>query len=377
MAIRFHSEDLKNKYERKAHKVVFFSMFLLLIPVAYIILQFIKGIISPFNIIPLAVIIMILVNAVRTTAKTKTEDKGLFYEENYGLSEEEKQMHSQQELKNLEGESYSCVSPLSKKATVIRWIATLLLIGAGIVMFCIGPNIYSQSNLTSATATVISQYGEEHTETTYYDDGGYSSSTYSRCVAKISYNFNGTNRVETIYLNGVNYVYSDTFEILLDDSGKFVRTAVESTKFYIFAGLLIFTGILLGLSAYFSVSSIIFIAVAFLLIGGAILIFVCMPVSISEVLFVHFGSIPMMFFAIAIYWFACFLITPMLLPRDVSSVADVIEEKRNRVSKTDLRERRGNQVVIGRAGDEEVEKYHQTIHHQNTDDDFYDGCSGN
>ena len=31
--------DLKNKYERKAHKVVFFSMFLLLIPVAYIILQ--------------------------------------------------------------------------------------------------------------------------------------------------------------------------------------------------------------------------------------------------------------------------------------------------------------------------------------------------
>ena len=266
MAIRFHSEDLKNKYERKAHKVVFFSMFLLLIPVAYIIFQFIKGIFSPFNIIPLAVLIFIFINAVRTTAKTKTNDQGLFYEENYGLSQEEKERHMQQESKKLEGESYSCISPLSRTANFIRWIATILLVAAGIVMFCLGPNIYSQSDYFSTNAKVISQYGEEHTDVTYYDNGGYSSSTYSRCVVEISYEFEGNKKTETIYINGTQYIYADEFEILVDSNGKYVRTAVESTRFYIFAGILVFTGILLGLSAYFSVSSIIFIAVAFCLL---------------------------------------------------------------------------------------------------------------
>lgn len=363
MAIRFHSEDLKNKYERKAHKVIFFSMFLLLISVAYIIFQFIKGVFSAFNIISLGILIFIFVNAVITTAKTKTNDQGLFYEENYGLNKEEKEKYTQQEAKNLEGKSYSHIIPLSKKASIIRWVATILLIVAGIVMFCIGPNIYKTSNCTSVTATVISQYGEDHTETTEYENGGYSSFTYSRCVVEVSYDFNGTNIIDTIYINGTKYIHSNSFEILLDDSGNFVRTTIESTKFYIFAGILVFAGILLGLSAYFSVSSIIFLALVFLLISSAVLLFVCMPVSISEVVFVEFGSIPVMFFVIALYWFNCFIITPMFLPRDLSTVAEVTDNSRK-----NLIEKRGNQIVIGRAGDKDIEEYYQEMRNQNNKD---------
>lgn len=359
MAIKFHSEDIKNKYERKAHKVIFFSMFLLLIPVAYIIVQFINGIISPFNIIPLAIIVMILVNAVRTTLKTKTDDKGLFYEENYGLSEEEKEKHKQEEEKKLEGESYSYIVSLSKKAKVIRWLATALLIVAGIVMFCIGPNIYSTKDYTSVNATVISQEGEYHTDTTYYENGGSSSTSYSRCVVEIKYSYNGEVKTDTIYINGIEYIYSEDFEILVDNNGKYVRTAVESTKFYIFAGLLIFAGILLGLSAYLKVSSIIFLGTAFLLVGGAILVFVCMPVAIKEVLFVHFGSIPFMFFIIAIYWFSCFLIPPMLLPKDLSSVAVMVNTvKVSSKGGNVYKEKRGNQFVISRKG--QVDNNYQT-----------------
>ena len=360
MALRFHSEEIKDKYEKKAHKVIFFSMALLLIPVAYIIVQFMNGIISPFNLIPLGVLVMILIGAVKSTLPKhkKENDKGLFYEENFGLSEEEKQQHKEENLKNLEAENYFIV-PLSKPAMFLRWAATLLMIVAGIVMFCLGPKIYSTENYTTVTATIISQKGEYHTDTTYYENGGSSSTSYSRCKLEIAYNFKGESKTETIYVNGVEYVYSENFEILLDSNGKYVRTSVESTKFYIFAGLLIFTGILLGLSAYYKTSSIIFLAAAFILIGGAILIFVCMPVSIKEFLYAHFASIPFMFVIIAIYWFSCFIITPVLLPRDLSKVGVLVApEKKGKLGaeQTVYREKRGNQYVIRRVDENTVDQ---------------------
>ena len=87
---RFHSEELREKYDNKALKVMLGCFLFAVIPVALAIFQISKGIFSMFAIVPIIILGIIVVNMFKSRKKSRTEEKGLFYDQNIQLTEKEK-----------------------------------------------------------------------------------------------------------------------------------------------------------------------------------------------------------------------------------------------------------------------------------------------
>lgn len=315
---RFHSEELREKYDNRALKVMLGCFLFAVIPVALAIFQISKGIFSMFAIVPIIILGIIVVNMFKSRKKSRIEEKGLFYDQNIQLTEEEK---SSIDNSKKESAFYECIRPLSVKEKILRWFLGLVLIAVGCGMFYSYFNfVNTHKDYTVVTATVIKQ----EDKTTYESDGD-STTEHRACELTFKYSFNNTQKKVTFLFNGFSEVFSDEFDIYVNKNGDFVATQASIQRLNPIGIVLIIAGVCFLLSIYFSTSNLIFFPFILFTLGGVLFFVFGTGVSFVEILFFDMSVVFSFFACLGLYMYASFFILPFTLPKDLSEVGEFVK----------------------------------------------------
>jgi len=313
MQMKFKNIDDKYRYDRKAQKIMFFtSAIMIIIPFFLFVLQAVRGIISAWNLIPTILAIGIGVNAFRMSFGKKKKDQGLYYSENV---ESEEDRLAREDEEKFAGALLDVFTPLSVKSKVLRFLASVLIVGVGCVMFAFAP---VKTNLISVNATVVSQVDKTTYEYSKDSDGDTTVTEHRACQAVVSFTFKGEKKTETIYLEGVSFIYSENVDIYVDSTGKFVESVASSQTLYWVGGIFVLTGILLLISLYFSISNVVFVPVVMMLLGGSLAFVLGLKVSFVDMLVSDMTTFFSLFVSIALYMFVSFFLIAAQFPRNIT-----------------------------------------------------------
>ena len=319
---RFHSEELREKYDNKALKVMLGCFLFAVIPVALAIFQITKGIFSLFAIVPIIILGMVVVNMFRAKKKSRIEEKGLFYDENIQQTEEEKSA-----IDNSKKEStyYECIRPLSGKEKLVRWLLGIVLIAVGCVMFYSYFNfIGMHKDYTVVTATVIKQVDKTTYEYETNSDGETEVTEHRLCELTFSYTFKDVKKTVTKHFNGISEVFTDNFDIFVNKNGDFVATQAEKQSLNPIGIVLIISGVCFLLSIYFSTSNLIFFPFIIFTAGGVLFFAFGSGISFVELLFSDMSVFFSFFACLGLYMYASFVLLPFTLPKDLNEVGEFV-----------------------------------------------------
>lgn len=315
---RFHSEELREKYDNKALKVMLGCFLFAVIPVALAIFQISKGIFSMFAIVPIAILVIVLINILKSKKKSKVEEKGLYYEENINLPQDEKEVIDDSKK---ESTYYECIRPLSVKEKILRWFLGIILIAVGCGMFYSYFNFVStHKDYSVVTATVVKQIDE----TTYEYDGD-STTEHRACRLTFKYTFNNVKKEVTYLFSGISEVFTDEFDIYVNKNGDFVSTQASKQSLNPIGIVLIIAGVCFLLSIYFSTSNLIFFPFIIFTAGGVLLFAFGSEISFVESLFFDMSVFFSFFACLGLYMYASFFILPFTLPKDLSEVGEFVK----------------------------------------------------
>lgn len=319
---RFHTEQLREKYDNKALKVMLGCFLFTLIPVALAIFQITKGIFSIFAIVPIIILGIVLVNMFKAKKKSRIEENGLYYDQNIQLSEEEKSA-----IDNSKKEStyYECIRPLSVKEKLVRWLLGIVLIVVGCAMFYSYFNfIGTHKDYTVVTATVVKQVDKSTYEYETNSDGETEVTEHRMCELTFSYTFKDVKKTVTKYFNGFSEVFTDNFDIFVNKNGDFVATQAEKQSLNPIGIVLIISGVCFLLSIYFSTSNLIFFPFIIFTAGGVLFFAFGSGISFVELLFFDMSVFFSFFACLGLYMYASFFLLPFTLPKDLSEAGEFV-----------------------------------------------------
>lgn len=264
--------------------------------VALCLFQYFNGVISIWNIAPLAMIVFIVFFNIKINKGNRAKSE----EELVVVDKSAEEMDSNI-IMNVH-------APISGKQLLLRVVFMTVMVGLAILFYFLGVKGTEKYDKI-VTATIIGQEYEIKQETTY-EDGEVTTTETRINVFTLKYYIDGVEHTDTMTVN-MGKVFTDTIQICVNDEGEFVQAYDKIKSWYTQSIVFAVAGVLMMLSMVFMLPMEFMVFDIMALIGAGLMILLNSS-FLSNMLFVDMTAFMGLFLFLGLFGMIASIITKII-----------------------------------------------------------------